>query len=55
MRRAVGDAGMRLRAAEMGRRIRAEDGVGQAVALFQQQIGAIGPFGSRPTVPPLAA
>ncbi len=40
VRQAVGDAGMRRRAEEIGRRLRAEDGVGRAVALFQQQIGA---------------
>ena len=55
VRQAVGDAAMRRRAAEVGRRIRAEDGVGRAVALFQRQIGApAGPFGSRPVVPPVA-
>ncbi|HVS40526.1 MAG TPA: glycosyltransferase [Gemmataceae bacterium] len=49
LRRAVGDGALRLRAAEIGRRIRAEDGVGRAVALFQRQIGATGP-----STPPLA-
>ena len=40
VRQAVGDDGMRLRAIEISRRIRAEDGVGRAVALFERQIGA---------------
>lgn len=36
--RAVGDAEMRRRAAELGERIRAEDGVGAAVALVQRVV-----------------
>jgi sterol 3beta-glucosyltransferase len=36
MSRAVSDAELRRRAADLGERIRAEDGVGQAVALVQQ-------------------
>ncbi len=55
VRRAVGDPAMRLRAADIGRRIRAEDGVGNAVTLFQQQVGAAGPLDRRPTRPPVAA
>jgi UDP:flavonoid glycosyltransferase YjiC (YdhE family) len=40
IRRAVTDAGLKERAAEIGRLIRGEDGVGSAVRLFQQHIGA---------------
>jgi sterol 3beta-glucosyltransferase len=36
--RAVGDPEMRARAAEIGARIRAEDGVGAAVAAFHQHL-----------------
>jgi len=35
---AVTDRGMRVRAAALGRRIRAEDGVGNAVRLFQHYL-----------------
>ena len=38
IKRAVSDTEMRRRAAELGDRIRAEDGVGQAVALVQQMV-----------------
>jgi UDP:flavonoid glycosyltransferase YjiC (YdhE family) len=40
VRQAVADPAMRRRAAEVGRHIRAEDGVGRAVSLFQVQAGA---------------
>jgi sterol 3beta-glucosyltransferase len=36
LRQATGDAGMAQRAAELGRRIRAEDGVGRAVQFIEQ-------------------
>jgi UDP:flavonoid glycosyltransferase YjiC (YdhE family) len=38
LRLATGDAGMRERAAALGRRIRAEDGVGRAVASFERHM-----------------
>ena len=47
IRKAIGDQAMRRRAVEVGQSIRAEDGVGQAVALFQRHIGA--------SIPPSAA
>lgn len=42
IRRAVGDAGMRARAADLGRAIRTEDGVGAAVRAFEAVIGERG-------------
>ncbi|MFL5242997.1 MAG: glycosyltransferase [Gemmataceae bacterium] len=39
IREAVGNPALRLRATEVGRQIRAEDGVGRAVELFQEYIG----------------
>jgi sterol 3beta-glucosyltransferase len=40
LRQAITNQAMRRRAEEIGRMIQSEDGVGQAVALFQQHIGA---------------
>jgi UDP:flavonoid glycosyltransferase YjiC (YdhE family) len=39
IRLAVGDAGMRQRAAELGRRIRAEDGIGTALSIIERVMG----------------
>jgi UDP:flavonoid glycosyltransferase YjiC (YdhE family) len=48
LRRLVGDEGMRRRAAELGRAVRAEDGVGRAVRLLAQQFpGAERPVNGR--------
>jgi sterol 3beta-glucosyltransferase len=41
---AIADAVLRKRAAEVGRLIRAEDGVGNAVGLFQRHIGTPAPL-----------
>ena len=40
IRQTIADAAMKGCAAEIGRQIRSEDGVGRAVALFQRHIGA---------------
>jgi UDP:flavonoid glycosyltransferase YjiC (YdhE family) len=40
IRAATGDEQMRLRAAALGERICAEDGVGRAVAAFERHVGA---------------
>jgi len=42
IRTAVGDSGMRLRAEALGARIREEDGIGYAVALFREFLEAAG-------------
>lgn len=43
MRAAVGDPALRARAAALGARIRAEDGVARAVALVEQHLGVASP------------
>jgi UDP:flavonoid glycosyltransferase YjiC (YdhE family) len=43
VRRAVEDEGMRARAGALGRLLRAEDGVGQAVDIFQRHVAAARP------------
>jgi sterol 3beta-glucosyltransferase len=55
VRHAVSDAAMRRRAAEVGRLLRAEDGVGRAVALFQRQAGGPAAPGGRPAPRAVAA
>ena len=55
VRQAVADTALRRRAEEMGRLIRAEDGVGKAVALFEQHVGAPAPNTRRPRSNAVAA
>jgi UDP:flavonoid glycosyltransferase YjiC (YdhE family) len=45
---AATDTGMRSRAAELGRRIRSEDGVGRAVAAFERHLGRATVAAARP-------
>jgi hypothetical protein len=42
LRTAVGDETMRQRAAALGERIRDEDGIGQAVEVFQRSLATVG-------------